>query len=260
MTEIRQKFDMVMRTKSYPFWLECIAYAVIAGAFTLFFGGNVTESIVSLVVGGIVRFVVLLADKCALNKIFAKFLCCFCATAMAFIAVRLGIIASVDMIIIGNIMTLIPGIGLTNALRDLFTGDSISGLYAAAIMTMLIKNAQELNLVGASYFALVNEGLIRVYPDHVEMSPDGEVLKRMKNHADGEILEEADKCCVRTLHEGYEFISVYNDSSTEDKLLEGISGEYEILTRRDAWMDVASGAGELKAIPPASVAFVRCEL
>lgn len=146
MTEIRQKFDMVMHTKSYPFWLECIAYAVIAGAFTLFFGGNVTESIVSLVVGGIVRFVVLLADKCALNKIFAKFLCCFCATAMAFIAVRLGIIASVDMIIIGNIMTLIPGIGLTNALRDLFTGDSISGLLRS-IEAILIALA-----ISAGYF------------------------------------------------------------------------------------------------------------
>ena len=30
--------------------------------------------------------------------------------------------------LIGNIMTLIPGIGLTNALRDLFIGDSIAGL------------------------------------------------------------------------------------------------------------------------------------
>jgi uncharacterized membrane protein YjjP (DUF1212 family) len=28
-------------------------------------------------------------------------------------------------------MTLIPGIGLTNALRDLFTGDSIAGLLRA---------------------------------------------------------------------------------------------------------------------------------
>ncbi len=144
--EIREKFDTVMQTKSYPFWVECIAYAVIAGAFTLFFGGNRIESIVSLIVGAVVRFVVLLADKSAMNKIFAKFLCCFIATAMAFIAVRLGIIETVDMIIIGNIMTLIPGIGLTNALRDLFTGDSISGLLRS-IEAVLIALA-----IGAGYF------------------------------------------------------------------------------------------------------------
>ena len=36
-------------------------------------------------------------------------------------------------------MTLIPGIGLTNAFRDLFTGDSISGLLRTieAILTAL---------------------------------------------------------------------------------------------------------------------------
>ena len=38
-----------------------------------------------------------------------------------------------------NIMTLIPGIGLTNALRDLFTGDSIAGLLRSieAVLTAL---------------------------------------------------------------------------------------------------------------------------
>ena len=33
-----------------------------------------------------------------------------------------------DTVIIGNVMPLIPGIGLTNALRDLFIGDSIAGV------------------------------------------------------------------------------------------------------------------------------------
>ena len=47
---------------------------------------------------------------------------------LAFIAMRLSLISGVDKVIIGNIMSLIPGIGLTNALRDLFTGDHIAGL------------------------------------------------------------------------------------------------------------------------------------
>ena len=33
-----------------------------------------------------------------------------------------------DKIIIGNIMLLIPGISLTTALRDMISGDTISGL------------------------------------------------------------------------------------------------------------------------------------
>ena len=48
--------------------------------------------------------------------------------------------------IIGNIMSLIPGIGLTNALRDLFTGDSIAGLLRS-IEALLIALA-----IAAGYF------------------------------------------------------------------------------------------------------------
>jgi uncharacterized membrane protein YjjB (DUF3815 family) len=70
----------------------------------------------------------LFCDKIAINKIFAKFISCFFATLIAFVSLWLKIVSSVDAIIIGNIMVLIPGIGLTVALRDLFTGDSLTGI------------------------------------------------------------------------------------------------------------------------------------
>lgn len=126
--EISEKLNEAKATKSYPFWAECICYSVIAAAFTLFFGGNVPQMWVSLVVGLVVRFGILFVDKTLPNKIFSKFFSAVIATTLAYTAVKLGIIHDVDKVIIGNIMTLIPGIGLTNALRDLFTGDSIAGL------------------------------------------------------------------------------------------------------------------------------------
>ena len=46
-----------------------------------------------------------------------------------------------DKVIIGNIMLLIPGVGLTNALRDLLVGDNIAGLIRlieAVIMALAI--------------------------------------------------------------------------------------------------------------------------
>ena len=137
--EIVSEFEWVQTRKTYPFWLECIAYAVIAGAFTIFFGGNVTEMVVSICVGAIVRFGILLCDTTVKNKIFSKFFSAAVATFLAYISVKSGIICSVDKVIIGNIMSLIPGIGLTNALRDLFTGDSIAGLLRSieAILTAL---------------------------------------------------------------------------------------------------------------------------
>ena len=67
---------------------------------------------------------------------------------------KLGIITSVDNVIIGNIMTLIPGLGLTNALRDLFTGDSIAGLLRT-IEAVLIALA-----IAAGYFVVAIGGAV----------------------------------------------------------------------------------------------------
>ena len=130
--QIREAYEEILRTPCYPFALECLAYAVIAGAFTLFFGGHILEAAVSFFVGSLIRFVVLFVDRKVINRMFGKCIASFAASALAFAAVQTGIIASVDKVLIGNIMTLIPGIGLTNALRDLFVGDSITGLLRMA--------------------------------------------------------------------------------------------------------------------------------
>lgn len=126
--EIDREIEKIKLTKVYPLWLEFIAYAMIAGAFTLFFGGNLIQSIISLFVGAVARAVILIADSTVKNKVFSKFAASFVATALAFLAVKLSMTETFDEIIIGNIMTLIPGIGLTNSLRDIFTGDSITGI------------------------------------------------------------------------------------------------------------------------------------
>ena len=146
--EIETKLNAAINCKEYPMWWEFICYSVIAGAFTLFFGGTVIETLISLVVGFAVRCSISLFEKVITNKIFSKFVSTAVATFLAMLAVKFGWIPNVDKIIIGNIMTLIPGIGLINALRDLFTGDSIAGLLRTieAILTALA--------IAAGYFAI----------------------------------------------------------------------------------------------------------
>ncbi|MBR6709577.1 MAG: threonine/serine exporter family protein [Clostridia bacterium] len=150
--EIRPALAEALNTPTYPFWLECLCYAAIAGAFTLFFGGGLADGAVSFVIGGIVRFAVLFAERLVSNKIFPKFFSSMVATALAFGAVRLGFVAGVDKIIIGNIMTLIPGIGLTNALRDLFAGDSIAGILRTVEASLLAL------VIAAAYFIVAYLG------------------------------------------------------------------------------------------------------
>ena len=81
-----------------------------------------------MLVAAVVWICVFFTDKIIPQKTFSKFFASAIATLLAFLVVHIGWINSMDKVIIGNIMTLIPGIGLTNAIRDLFVGDSIAGI------------------------------------------------------------------------------------------------------------------------------------
>ena len=147
--EIDTELDKINGIKAYPFWLEVVAYAFIAGAFTLFFGGTWLESFMSFIIGGAIRGLIFFLELTVRNKIFTKFVASFASAGAAYLLKSLGVVPDVDEIIIGNIMTLIPGIGITNAIRDLFTGDSIAGLLRT------IESVLNALAIAAGYFVLV---------------------------------------------------------------------------------------------------------
>lgn len=126
---VSEALRRIGRTPVYPAWVILLFYGVIAGAFCLFFGSrSPAEIAVSFLIGVTVGLIALASDRISANRLLVRFVCSFWACLAAFTCRKLGLIGSVDNIIIGNIMTLIPGVGLTNSLRDLFTGDSISGV------------------------------------------------------------------------------------------------------------------------------------
>ncbi len=127
--EIQKHLEDVQNCPTYPVAVVILAYGIIAGAFCVFFGGqNVYELLAAFCSGLLVGAVAHLMTFLSFNKLLKRFLCSFVACTCAFLCVKAGWVARADYIIIGNIMSLIPGIGLTNSLRDLFTGDSITGI------------------------------------------------------------------------------------------------------------------------------------
>lgn len=126
--EIRERLNEIVNSKRYSIIIELLFYSITTCVFTVFFGGNIKEAILSFIVGFLVRFCVFQCEKIISNRIFVKFLSMVIVSALALFATKTGLILKADTIIIGNVMTLIPGIGLTNALRDLFVGDSIAGI------------------------------------------------------------------------------------------------------------------------------------
>ena len=147
---VEEKLKNICARKAFPLWTESLASALIAGAFALFFGGGWVDGAMAALLGLGLRYVTWVLQKAGMNQIFvnavASFLLSFCAISL----VRLGLGQDTNRIIIGNIMLLIPGIALTNSLRDMISGDIMSGmlrffdavLVAAAIAAGYITAAQ----------------------------------------------------------------------------------------------------------------------
>ena len=71
------------------------------------------------------------------GNIFAVFCSSLFCGVLASISVKLGLSNSIDAVIIGNIMLLVPGLSLTNSIRDMINGDVISGIIRLAESTFV---------------------------------------------------------------------------------------------------------------------------
>lgn len=147
---VQQQLQAIQNMPVYPPWLEVLSSALIAGAFAIFFGGAVADGMVAFVLGATLRLITQCLSRARMNQILINVVTSFLISGAALLSVKCGLGQDANEIIIGNIMLLIPGIALTNSLRDMISGDIISGLLrfldailvAAAIAAGYIMAAQ----------------------------------------------------------------------------------------------------------------------
>lgn len=131
--EAHQQLLMVLTSKSlYPTWLQILSAAFASGFFTLMFGGSGTDFLPSVLTGGIGFLLFLRANHWIQVKFFAEIFAAFIIGAIAYFFHFLGMTIHIDKVIIGSVMPLVPGLLITNAVRDLMAGDLVSGLARGA--------------------------------------------------------------------------------------------------------------------------------
>jgi len=146
--DTERALDAIQSEPQYSFGVQLLTYALISSSFSLFFGGSALDAAASGVIGVVLKYLDRVIRRTEANAFLSALLCSCLGGLLAALAVRAGLGENVDMISIGNIMLLIPGIALTNSLRDMFSGNTISGL-------MRFIEAVLLALVIACGFALV---------------------------------------------------------------------------------------------------------
>ena len=105
-----------------------VGQILAASSFTLFFGGNISDSIVSAFIALIIFFLNMYNNKNKINNLIINFLNSFVIGVVAITLTKLGIGNNFDKIIIGDIMLLIPGLSMFISINDIFKGDTLSGL------------------------------------------------------------------------------------------------------------------------------------
>ena len=127
--EVERELDEIRRIPpQYSLVLTLVAYALISSSFTLFFGGSWLDTLASALIGILLKYFENISCALQLPATIAAVLWSFAGGWLAMFSVWLGFGDSPELISIGNIMLLIPGMQLTNSIRDIFNGDTLSAL------------------------------------------------------------------------------------------------------------------------------------
>ena len=171
--EFQQQLSTILAQPGEP-RLHLAGSVLGAASFAVFFGGSLWDGVLA---GGVAVFICWmerwLAPFC-LNGVAFQFIASFLSGMAALLCCRVCPVLHADMVLIGVIMLLVPGIPFTNAIRDILLGDIISGslrLVEAVLLAWLayllaapaVHGTFLANLVGGVCAALYAEFMARWY-------------------------------------------------------------------------------------------------
>lgn len=126
--QIKAILEKIENLPTYSNWMTAVCGAVGALGFAIFFNGTIVEIAAVFVIGLIIQFISAWLEKMELNIVFVNGLAAFaCAYASEWVH-KLYLPAQVDVMIISSIMLLVPGLTMTNAIRDTVMGEYLSGV------------------------------------------------------------------------------------------------------------------------------------
>src|SRR5690606_5825081 len=112
----------------YSNTLMILIAALASGCFTIMFGGLWADFLPSLVAGGIGFIGFLWFDKLVEIRFISEFVAALIVGLLSVLFIETGLGVEQDKIIIGAVMPLVPGLHITNAVRDLLAGHLLAGV------------------------------------------------------------------------------------------------------------------------------------
>ena len=120
--------ETMAAVRSYAVWTYYLGNFMAAAGFCCVFGGTVRDWLWAGLSGLIIGFVTRCMDRLEVNPFFSTIAASFLMALPAYLAAGLGWLDCVAVVIIGALMLLVPGLLITNSMRDIIYGDTSSGV------------------------------------------------------------------------------------------------------------------------------------
>ena len=120
--------DDIEGSKPYPFWLRAVAAAIVTGCFSVIFGGAAMDFFITVPIGFLCYVISWFLERYEINFFIRGFVCCAFAAFCALLAAASFHSVSYGPVISGCIMLFVPGIPITNSIRDFLSGNMLSGV------------------------------------------------------------------------------------------------------------------------------------
>ena len=105
-----------------------VGSALAAGGFAMFFGGGIRDGIAAAVFGLLICLVQRRLGRTQLSTVGVNLLLSFMTGLCVGVICKAIPAFNMDKILIGDIMLMIPGLAMTNSIRNMLGGDTISGV------------------------------------------------------------------------------------------------------------------------------------
>lgn len=123
-----EALNEILQTPTYPQWVNAITYFFVAGMFTLLYGGSFWDGIFSGVCSFLAWILVYIATQLHVHPFLRNVVVSGLSAFLAGVTKIYYPWVSMDLIVIGTFMPQVPGVLMTNGVRDILSGDFIAGI------------------------------------------------------------------------------------------------------------------------------------
>lgn len=116
----------------YPPAIQLVLAALASGCFLILYDGIWSDMPAAMLCGGTGFWLLGRMTRFSSIRLFGELMAALAVGLLAHLAVRLGIGAQQSTIMIASVMPLVPGLLITNAVRDLMAGHLVSGISKGA--------------------------------------------------------------------------------------------------------------------------------